>query len=72
MGFLDLLQAMVDSVSCVFKTLACRKNAFKHSYTVECGNRLRVGVCSGVSKGGFLWGGENLNNWGGARTGCNN
>ena len=27
---------------------------------------------SGVSKGGFLWGGENLNNWGGARTGCNN
>ena len=23
---------------------ACRKNAFKHSYTVECGNRLRVGV----------------------------
>ena len=29
---------------CVLKTLACRKNAFKHSYTVECGNRLRVGV----------------------------
>ena len=23
---------------------ACRKNAFKRSYTVECGNRLRVGV----------------------------
>ena len=28
------------------KTLACRKNPFKHSYTVECGNRLRVGVCA--------------------------
>ena len=27
---------------------------------------------SGVSKGGFLRGGENLNSWGGARTGCNN
>ena len=26
------------------KKRACRKNAFKHSYTVECGNRLRVGV----------------------------
>ena len=27
-----------------FSKRACRKNAFKHSYTVECGNRLRVGV----------------------------
>ena len=26
---------------------------------------------SGVSKGVFLRGVENLNNWGGARTGCN-
>ena len=26
------------------KTLACRKDAFKHSYTVECGNHLHVGV----------------------------
>ena len=41
--FLDLFQAMVDSVSVGFKN-ACRKNAFKHSYAVECGNRLRVGV----------------------------
>ena len=30
----------------LLKRLACRKNAFKHSYTVECGNRLRVGVCA--------------------------
>ena len=35
-----LLWAWVGSVS----ALACRKNAFKHSYTVECGNRLHVGV----------------------------
>ena len=35
---------MVDSVSVRLKTLASRKNAFKHSYTVEYGNRLRVGV----------------------------
>ena len=35
---------MVDSVSVRLKTLACRKNVFKHSYAVECGNRLRVGV----------------------------
>ena len=27
-----------------FGKRACRKNAFKHSYTVECANRLRVGV----------------------------
>ena len=27
-----------------FKKCACRQNAFKQSYTVECGNRLRVGV----------------------------
>ena len=27
-----------------FSKRACRKNAFKHSYTVECRNRLRVGV----------------------------
>ena len=27
-----------------FKKRACRKNVFKHSHTVECGNRLRVGV----------------------------
>ena len=24
---------------------ACRKNVFKHSYTLKCRNRLRVGVC---------------------------
>ena len=43
-----------------FKKRACRKNAFKHSYTaVECGNRLRVGVraknasVSGVACGPF-------------------
>ena len=35
---------MVDSVSVRLKKRACRKNAFKHSYAVECGNRLRVGV----------------------------
>ena len=32
-GFLDLFSAMVDSVSVRFKKrLACRKNAFKHSF----------------------------------------
>ena len=35
---------MVDSVSVHFKNASVSKNAFKHSYTVECGNRLRVGV----------------------------
>ena len=35
---------MVESVSVRLKTLACRKKAFKDSYTVERGNRLRVGV----------------------------
>ena len=30
------------------------KNAFKHSYTVECGNRLRVGVrAKNASVSGF-------------------
>ena len=28
----------------VFYKRACRKNTSKHSYTVECGNRLRVRV----------------------------
>ena len=38
----------------VLKTLACQKNAFKHSYTVECGNRLRVGVrAKNASVSGF-------------------
>ena len=27
-----------------FQKRACRKNAFKHSHTAECGNRLRVEV----------------------------
>ena len=27
-----------------FENAPCRKNDFKDSYTVECGNRLRVGV----------------------------
>ena len=27
-----------------FSKRVCRKDAFKHSYTVECGNCLRVGV----------------------------
>ena len=35
---------MVDSVSVRFKTARVQKKAFKHSYTVECGKRLRVGV----------------------------
>ena len=44
-GFLDLfLSNGRQRVGAFKKTLACRKNAFKHSYTVECGNRLRVGV----------------------------
>ena len=30
------------------------------------------GSGKGVSKGGFFARGVNLNNWGGARTGCNN
>ena len=40
-----------------FKRRACRKNAFKHSYRMECGNRLRVGVrakmlaCQGLRVG---------------------
>ena len=42
--FLDLFLAMIDSVSLRLKTLAWRKSAFKHWNTVECGNRLRVGV----------------------------
>ena len=50
-----------DSVSVSLKTLACRINAFKHSYTVECGNRLRVGVrAKNASVSGFacrpFWG----------------
>ena len=32
---------------------ACRENAFKHSYTVECGNRLRVGVPGAFNCQGF-------------------
>ena len=47
-----------------FKNASVSKNAFKHSYTVECGNRLRVGAraknavaCRGLrvgpSKGGY-------------------
>ena len=33
---------------------ACRKYAFKHSYAVECGNRLRVGVrAKNASVSGF-------------------
>ena len=35
---------MVDSVSVRLKNARVKKNAFKHSYTMECGNRLRVGV----------------------------
>ena len=57
MWSLDLFYAMVDSVSVRFKNARVEsassvrfknarvsQNAFKHSYTVECGNRLRVGV----------------------------
>ena len=37
-----------------FKKRACRKNSFKHSYTVECRNRLRVGVrAKNASVSGF-------------------
>ena len=40
-----LLEALVDSVSVRFKNAhVSENNAFKHSYIVECGNRLRVGV----------------------------
>ena len=35
---------MVDSVSVRFKNASVSKKYFKHSYAVECGNRLRVGV----------------------------
>ena len=35
---------MVESVSVRFKNASVSKNAFEHSYAVECGNRLRVGV----------------------------
>ena len=43
-GNCNLLYALVDSVSVRLKKARVSKNAFKHSYTVECGNRLRVGV----------------------------
>ena len=37
-----------------FEKRACRKNTFKHSYTVECGNRLSVGVrAKNASVSGF-------------------
>ena len=39
-----LLEALVDSVSVRFKNARMSKNALKHSYAVECRNRLRVGV----------------------------
>ena len=36
---------MVDSVSVRLKNASVsKKNVFKHSYTVECGSHLRVGV----------------------------
>ena len=35
---------MIGSVSVRVKNERVEKNAFKHSYTVECGNRLRVEV----------------------------
>ena len=39
------------------KKRACRKNAFQHSYTVECGDRLRVGVgAKNASVSGFACG----------------
>ena len=46
---------MVDSVSVRLKNASVsKKNAFKHSYTVECGNRLRVGVrAKNASVSGF-------------------
>ena len=45
---------MVDSVSVRFKNARVEKNAFKHSYTVECGSRLRVGVrAKNASVSGF-------------------
>ena len=38
----------------VLKKRACRKNALKHSYAVERGNRLRVGVrAKNASVSGF-------------------
>ena len=51
---LDLFEAMVDSVSVRLKNASVSKNAFKHSYTVECGNRLRVEVrAKSASVSGF-------------------
>ena len=44
MVFEPLLSNGRQGVGAVLKTLACRINAFKHSYTVEFWNRLRVGV----------------------------
>ena len=49
---------MVDSLSVRLKNASVTKNAFKdsfkHSSTVECGNRLRVGVCAkNASVSGF-------------------
>ena len=45
---------MVDSVSVRFKKASVSKNAFKQSYTVECGNRLCVGVrAKNASVSGF-------------------
>ena len=44
MVFGPLLSNGRQRVGAFKKTRACRKNAFKHSYKVECGNRLRVGV----------------------------
>ena len=44
MAFGPLLSNGRQRVSAFKKKLACRKYAFKHSYTVECGNRLRVGA----------------------------
>ena len=39
---------------CVKKNARVENNAFKHSYTVECGNRLRVGVrAKNASVSGF-------------------
>ena len=45
---------MVDCLSVRFKNARVEKKAFKHSYTVECGNRLRVGVrAKNASVSGF-------------------
>ena len=45
---------MVDSVLVRVKNARVEKNAFKHSYTVECGNRLRVRVrAENASVSGF-------------------